>query len=171
MNWPAELVAAWGGYSPDNPSPAHCRAVKVPLPVPTRCRWCGGNVEAVEMRHVIGHNEGWPFMYRCEECGAGCYMHEYTNIPTGILRTHADRKLYRETWPLWKEYAERHRLDFTQQRIRLSEWTGYPRQRCVLSALDADDLSRVLARLRAAAEAVDLPPSAKLRASVPGLFE
>lgn len=123
------------------------------------------------MRHVIGHNEGWPFMYRCEECGAGCYMHEYTNIPTGILRTHADRKLYRETWPLWKEYAERHRLDFTQQRIRLSEWTGYPRQRCVLSALDADDLSRVLARLQAATEAVDLPPSAKLRASVPGLFE
>lgn len=123
------------------------------------------------MRHVLGENVGWPFMYRCEECGAGCYMHEYTNIPTGILRTHADRKLYRETAPLWHQYTYRHRLDFTQQRIRLAEWLGRSRQGSTLAQLDADDLERVLARLRAAAEPVELRPSAKLRASVPGLFE
>jgi len=58
-----------------------------PLPVPTICPYCDGDVHAVNNSAIYyGQSYGrWPYAYLCEDCRAYVGMHPETNIPLGTL--------------------------------------------------------------------------------------
>lgn len=67
--------------------------VKNPLPVPTTCRYCAGQVELVNNSQIYGREYGdWPFAYRCEDCKSYVGLHPDTDIPLGTLATAQLRK-------------------------------------------------------------------------------
>lgn len=68
------------------------KRVKNPIPAPTECRYCGGDVRLVCNSEIYnGRSYGdWPFAYLCSGCQAYVGLHPDTDIPLGTL---ADNKL------------------------------------------------------------------------------
>lgn len=63
-----------------------------PLPVPTECPYCQGEVKAVRNEEIYGRAFGpWPYSYLCVGCRAYVGMHPQTNIPLGTLADAATR--------------------------------------------------------------------------------
>lgn len=81
--------------TPWNPSAKAIARVKDQLPAPTICRYagCGGDVRIVNHAAIYhGRTYGdWPWVYRCEGCGARVGMHPFTNLPLGTLADDALR--------------------------------------------------------------------------------
>jgi hypothetical protein len=85
------------GYSeqsretPSNPSRRAIARVKNPLPAPTVCPFCSGDVAVAHHNEIYGRAYGeWPWVYLCKSCRAYVGMYPLTNIPLGTL---ADAKL------------------------------------------------------------------------------
>lgn len=80
--------------TPWNPSRRALARVKDPLPAPTECRFCQGEV-CITPHSAIYHGRSygdWPWVYNCDDCGARVGMHPFTNIPLGTLANEALRK-------------------------------------------------------------------------------
>ena len=76
--------------TPANPSRTATARVKNPLPAPTECHYCTGEVVIAHHRDIYGRAFGhWPWAYLCSGCGAYVGMHPFTAIPLGTL---ADEK-------------------------------------------------------------------------------
>ena len=73
--------------TPFNPSRRATARVKNPLPTPTVCNCCGGDVKCVKNSVIYnGRDYGeWPWVYLCDSCGAYVGLHPYTSIPLGTL--------------------------------------------------------------------------------------
>lgn len=79
--------------TPSNPSRKAMARVKNPLPVPTKCRFCGSSVRVATHQEVYGRDfSDWPYVYHCDDCGACVGMHPFTNIPLGTLADRATRE-------------------------------------------------------------------------------
>lgn len=64
-----------------------------PMPVPTVCSGCGGQVELVSNDEIYGRGYGdWPFAYLCRPCDAYVGLHPNTDIPLGTLANKALRE-------------------------------------------------------------------------------
>ncbi|MNF67309.1 hypothetical protein D3C84_491190 [compost metagenome] len=62
------------------------KRVKNPLPTPTVCRYCAGQVELVNNSAIYRREYGdWPFAYRCSDCDAYVGLHPDTDVPLGTL--------------------------------------------------------------------------------------
>jgi len=77
-----------------------------PLPPPTECPFCAGEVRLVNNARFYGGREfGWPLAYACR-CGARVGCHPGTTIPLGTLADKATkdaRRCAHEAFdPLWK---------------------------------------------------------------------
>lgn len=85
--------------TPLAPSKRATKRVANPLPVPTVCRCCGGQVKLVENDVIYGRRYGsWPWAYACTAKGCGAYvgLHPFTNIPLGTLAREPLRKARKE---------------------------------------------------------------------------
>lgn len=72
--------------TPWNPSRTATKRVKDPLPIPSECNMCGGNVRIATHDEIYGMDYGdWPWVYFCDACGSYVGMHSSTNIPLGTL--------------------------------------------------------------------------------------
>lgn len=98
-------------YTPTHPDPK--AVLRVPkdrrLDPPKLCTECEGRVMVTHHRDIYGGRSygNWPWVYRCESCGARVGMHPGTPFPLGTLagaelrRQRKECKLAFET--LWKE--------------------------------------------------------------------
>lgn len=74
------------GKTPWNPSLRATARVKDPLPAPTICPHCGGEVRIAGHAEIYGRAYGeWPWAYLCIGCRAYVGMHPFTSIPLGTL--------------------------------------------------------------------------------------
>lgn len=72
--------------TPANPSRKATARVKNPLPAPSACCLCGGNVRIGTHQELYGRDfSDWPYVYLCEVCGAYVGLHPFTAIPLGTL--------------------------------------------------------------------------------------
>lgn len=116
------------------------KRVKNPLPVPTNCRYCAGNVELINNSKIYGREFGeWPYAYRCDDCGAYVGLHPSTDIPLGTLATaqlRKDRNLSKDMF-----HKVRERRGFT--RSLAYEWLagkmGIPVGQCHFGWFDQDE--------------------------------
>lgn len=89
--------------SPWNPSRKAIARVKNPLPPPTECPFCGGQVAISHHDDVYGRTYGdWPWMYRCAPCDAYVGMHPFTDIPLGTLANPATRAARKRCKPAFE---------------------------------------------------------------------
>lgn len=94
-----------------------------PAPIPTRCPFCGSDVELVNNSAIYGREYGdWPYAYKCEDdnadCGAYVGLHPDTDIPLGTL---ADKPL-RDARNRGKKPFERIWRDGYMQRKEAYAW-------------------------------------------------
>lgn len=63
------------------------KRVKSPLPVPTNCPYCNGEVSLVNNSEIYGGREfgEWPYAYLCKACDAYVGLHPHTDIPLGTI--------------------------------------------------------------------------------------
>ncbi|MCQ9423440.1 DUF3268 family zinc-finger domain-containing protein [Pseudomonas sp. LJDD11] len=88
--------------------------VKNPLPVPTECRYCAGQVELINNSKIYGREYGeWPFAYRCEDCKSYVGLHPSTDIPLGTLATAQLRKDRNASKAMFHKVKERKGLSRT----------------------------------------------------------
>lgn len=78
-----------------------------PLPPPTSCSFCGGEVHLVNNGKFYGGREfGWPLAYACR-CGARVGCHPGTTIPLGTLADRATQEARKRAHqafdPLWQD--------------------------------------------------------------------
>lgn len=79
--------------TPSNPSKTATKRVKNPLPVPTVCNVCGGNVVIKTHKDIYGRDySDWPYAYGCNSCGAYVGLHPFTAIPLGTLANKETRQ-------------------------------------------------------------------------------
>ena len=131
--------------TPWNPSKKAIARVKDPLPIPTICRYCNGDVRIVGHAAIYnGRTYGeWPWVYRCECCGARVGMHPYTNLPLGTL---ADDKL-REVRNICKKPFEQlwqgaGIMGRTEAYRWLAEQLGKSVAQCHFGLFEADECER-----------------------------
>lgn len=106
---------ASGVKTPWNPSRKAIKRVLNPLPAPTVCPHCGGEVQICSNDVIYGRKYGdWPWAYVCMnqgQCDAYVGMLPFTNIPLGTLATREireARKLAKAAFnPLWQGDAPR----------------------------------------------------------------
>lgn len=85
---------ATGAKTPWNPSRKAIARVTNPLPAPTACPHCSGQVELVNNERIYGKPYGeWPWAFLCTGAGCGAYvgLHPFTHIPLGTLADEATR--------------------------------------------------------------------------------
>lgn len=86
--------------TPWNPSKKATKRVKDPVPAPTICCHCSGNVMVVNNSKIYGREYGdWPWAYLCDSCGSYVGMHPFTNIPLGSLATKEIREARKSCKP------------------------------------------------------------------------
>lgn len=95
--------------TPWNPSRKAIARVKNPIPVPTECPYCQGDVDISHHRYIYnGRSFGkWPWVYACddfEDCGAYVGMHPFTDIPLGTLADAKTRKARKECKASFNDY-------------------------------------------------------------------
>lgn len=88
-------------------SRASLRRIQNPLPVPTVCPYCEGEV-ALDSNDVIyrGKRYGdWPYVYHCAgDCDAYVGLHPNTDIPLGSLADRETREARKESKALFFEW-------------------------------------------------------------------
>lgn len=98
--------------TPSNPSRRAIARVKDPVPAPTECRYCAGEVKVAHHDEVYGRAYGsWPWLYRCSDCDARVGMHPFTDIPLGTLADAALRARRTEVKRLFQATCEEWRWD------------------------------------------------------------
>ena len=95
------------GTDPWHPSVKATAKVTAPLPAPTVCPHCAGQVALVRNKKIYGKDYGqWPWSFLCLGCGAYVGLHPYTAIPLGTLATpemrEARARAKQAFNPLWK---------------------------------------------------------------------
>ncbi|WP_341519877.1 zinc-finger-containing protein [Pseudomonas sp. G.S.17] len=108
------------------------KRVKNPLPAPTVCRYCGGDVELVCNSQIYnGRSYGeWPYAYLCSDCKAYVGLHPSTDIPLGTLAANQLRKDRNASKDLFHQLKELRGFSRNQAYQWLSERMGVPVSEC-----------------------------------------
>jgi hypothetical protein len=84
------------------------KRVKNPLPIPSTCHYCGGDVALVNNSSIYGRECGkWPFTYICTLCAAYVGLHPSTDIPLGTLASPALRRQRNTSKDLFHQVMKR----------------------------------------------------------------
>lgn len=119
--------------------------VKNPLPVPTECRYCAGQVKLINNSKIYGREYGdWPFMYRCEDCHAYVGLHPNTDVPLGTVATHQLRKDRMASKDLFHKVKHAKGLSRTLAYQWLAGKLDIPVEQCHFGWFEQDDCVRVV---------------------------
>lgn len=113
--------------------------VKDPIPAPTHCPYCEGEVELQNNSIIYGREYGkWPYVYRCSDCDAYVGLHPETAIPLGTL---ADAKL-RQARRSGKKTFHEMQVRLQQSRNEVYQWLAtaleIPQEECHWGMFDLD---------------------------------
>ena len=125
--------------------------VKAPLPPPTCCRYCQGEVKMVNNRLIYGRPMGeWPYAYLCQNtyCRASVSVHPFTDIPMGILADKALRVARQEAKAIFNKIWSGPRA--IMGRPRAYEWLANAMgfadvEQCHVGWFDAEQCATVVA--------------------------
>lgn len=120
------------------PAPLPCvsrralKRVKNPLPVPTECPCCGGEVRLVNNSEIYnGRSFGeWPYMYLCKPCDAYVGLHPATDIPLGTMATKVGREARKSSKQMFHKLMEIKGFARTQMYEWLAERMKIPVGEC-----------------------------------------
>ncbi|NHB94484.1 zinc-finger-containing protein [Photorhabdus cinerea] len=129
--------------TPWNPSVKAIQRVKDPLPIPTECRYCKGDVTIASHKEVFGRNYSkWPWLYICTECRAYVGMHQFTCIPLGTLANKATRNARMNGHYHFEEMREKCNLGRTDAYKFLARKLGINFSECHFGWFDIDTCYR-----------------------------
>lgn len=122
------------------------KRVKNPLPAPTDCRYCGGNVELVCNSEIYnGKIYGeWPYAYLCENCRSYVGLHPSTDIPLGTLATNALRKDRNASKAAFHNVKDQKGFSRNQAYEWLSCRMGIPVDKCHFGWFEQEDCALAL---------------------------
>ncbi|WP_407330594.1 zinc-finger-containing protein [Enterovibrio sp. 27052020O] len=124
--------------TPWNPSKKATARVKNPLPAPTECRYCTGEVSAVKNSAIYGREYGeWPWLYLCTGCRAYVGMHPFTNIPLGTLANQMTRDARKEHKPTFERLFESNLMTRNEAYTALASKLGIEKEECHFGWFDA----------------------------------
>lgn len=85
------------------------KRVDNPLPAPTVCRYCSGQVSLVSNSVIYkGRSYGnWPYAYLCSGCWAFVGLHPETDIPLGTLANNALRSSRNRSKAAFHDYMSK----------------------------------------------------------------
>jgi hypothetical protein len=141
--------------TPWNPSKRATARVLNPLPAPTICPHCGGEVRIVNNSAIYhGRSYGeWPWAYACvnRACFAYVGMHPFTAIPLGTLATAEIREARKRAKnlfnPLW-ETGKARRMSRTQAYTKLADALGIPVGECHFGWFDVNQCNAAIAAIK-----------------------
>ncbi|PHM37141.1 zinc-finger-containing protein [Xenorhabdus innexi] len=126
-------------YTPWNPSTRAIKKVKDPLPTPTQCHYCDGNIAIVSHKAVYGKDYGnWPWLYICTACKAYVGMHPFTDIPLGTLADKETRAARNRCKPHFERIWKSGKLTRTDAYKWLAEKLGINPGECHFGWFDAE---------------------------------
>lgn len=117
--------------TPWNPSRRATARVKNPLPAPTECRYCGGEIRIQDHMVVYGKTYGdWPYVYRCPPCDARVGMHPFTNIPLGTLANEELRRARKDVKNRFQDIFKLGHMTRSEAYAALADEMGIDRENC-----------------------------------------
>lgn len=134
------------GKSPWHPSVKATARVLNPLPAPSVCSSCGGDVVIAHHTEVYGREYSeWPWMYRCPACDSSVGMHPFTSIPLGTLADRQLRTLRNNCKQPFELVWRSGLMSRDQAYAALADHLGMPVENCHFGWFDADQCRRALA--------------------------
>ena len=119
------------------------KRVKNPLPAPTHCRYCSGEVKLVNNSVIYNREYGdWPYMYLCFSCDSYVGLHPDTDIPLGTLANAAlckDRNLSKD---LFFRVSKQRGMSRTLAYQWLAGKMGIPVDQCHFGWFEQKDCGR-----------------------------
>ncbi len=123
--------------TPTNPSRTATARVKNPLPAPTNCLFCSGNVHVATHQQVYGRDySDWPYVYLCQGCGAYVGLHPFTAIPLGTLADKATRQARKSCKTPFENIWRSGHMSRSQAYGWLAAKMEIPTEQCHLGWLD-----------------------------------
>lgn len=138
--------------TPWRPSKTASARVPDPLPAPTTCRYCGGDVTILHHEQLYGRAHGdWLWVYHCSACVAYVGMHPFTSIPLGTLADHETRDARKATKslfiPLYKPGPRKRFENRGAAYAWLAETMRIPAAECHFGLFDVAECLRARAAL------------------------
>jgi len=128
------------------------RRVNNPLPAPTTCRYCSGQVDLV-CNSVLykGRSYGdWPYAYLCNDCWAFVGLHPETDIPLGTLANNALRASRNRSKAAFHKYLDETGMKRTQAYRWLAEQMKIDTGECHFGWFEQDQCERAEVILQSA---------------------
>lgn len=120
------------------------KRVTNPLPTPTECRYCHGNVVLTANDVIYGNTYGdWPYVYLCKQCDAYVGLHPATDIPLGTLANKALRRKRLQTKGAFYAYLQNAKLTRDAGYKWLSARTGIPPAECHFGHFDIEECDAI----------------------------
>lgn len=117
--------------TPWNPSRKATARVRNPLPTPTECNNCGGEVKIIHHDDLYGRAySDWPWMYKCSGCDSYVGMHPFTNIPLGTLADSETREARKQCKSIFERLFKRGKMTRSEAYARLAEKLGIETGEC-----------------------------------------
>ncbi|GAA0353567.1 DUF3268 family zinc-finger domain-containing protein [Morganella psychrotolerans] len=129
--------------TPFNPSKrAECR-VKDPVPAPTSCHYCSGNVAVASNDCIYGREYGvWPWVYLCGSCGAYVGLHPFTAIPLGSLADYETREARKHSKRYFSNLLTVRNLKRSDGYKIMADEMGIDRSKCHFGMFDIEMCNR-----------------------------
>lgn len=145
--------------TPWNPSRKATARVRNPLPWPTVCNCCGGQVECVSNAAIYRREYGeWPWAFVCQQCRAYVGLHPFTGIALGTLAdepTREARKRAKAAFnPIWQDGHMKRREAYAWLAAQLGIANV---DECHIGWFDTETCNRVAAICRAYDPDGDIP--------------
>ncbi|RKS59505.1 MULTISPECIES: zinc-finger-containing protein [Photorhabdus] len=129
--------------TPWNPCQKAIQRVKDPLPIPTECHYCNGDVTIAHHENVFGKAYSkWPWLYICTECRAYVGMHPFTDIPLGTLADKATRNARMSGHRHFEEMRDKIGFERTDAYKFLAKRLGINFRKCHFGWFDIDTCYR-----------------------------
>lgn len=122
------------------------KRVTNPLPAPTTCRYCDGDVRLVSNSEIYrGRSYGeWPYAYLCDHCRAYVGLHPQTDVPLGTLADDALRKARNTSKSEFHELKEKRGYSRNEAYAWLAKEMGIPVDNCHFGWFELQDCALAL---------------------------
>lgn len=130
-------------FTPWNPSRKDIKRVLNPLPIPSACPYCQGEVQIQHHKDIYGrvYND-WPWVYSCPDCQATVGMHPFTNIPLGTIANRQLRGARTRCKPPFEKLWRGGPLTRTEAYQALAKHLGIPFDQCHFGWFDRETCER-----------------------------
>jgi hypothetical protein len=133
--------------TPWNPSRRATARVLNPLPAPTTCPNCGGEVQLLGNERVYGRPYGeWPYAYKCMDRACNSYvgLHPFTAIPLGTLANPRTRKARTDAKAVFNPLWQTGKRTRSEAYAWLASKLGIPVEECHVGWFDVKQCEKVV---------------------------